>query len=132
MRGSARAHVAIKTEQEPAPRSRSRGTHYGEGLLPFDGAAWPRMRANRIEAAIGVAGTERETTMSNDSNTKTRPTHRVFSVTKNGDSKANWLEIGAAWPHKDGKGFNIKFNACPFGDAEIVLRSVTAKAAGAP
>jgi hypothetical protein len=69
--------------------------------------------------------------MSNDSNTKTRPTHRVFSVTKKDEAKPFWLEIGAAWPHKDGKGFNIKFNACPFGDAEIVLRAITAKAAGA-
>ena len=60
--------------------------------------------------------------MSNDSNTKTRPTHRIYSVTKNGDSKANWQEIGAAWPHKDGKGFNLKFTARPLDGAEIVLR----------
>jgi len=69
--------------------------------------------------------------MSNDSNTKTRPTHRIYSVTKNGDSKANWQEIGAAWPHKDGKGFNLKFTARPLDGAEIVLREPTAKKGGA-
>ena len=65
------------------------GTHYGKGLRPFDRAAWPRMRANRIEAAIGVASNTKGNTMSNDSTTKARPTHRIYSVTKNGDSKAN-------------------------------------------
>ncbi len=65
--------------------------------------------------------------MSNDSNTKARPTHRIYSVTKNGDSKANWQEIGAAWPHKDGKGFNLKFTARPLDGAEIVLRTASAR-----
>jgi hypothetical protein len=69
--------------------------------------------------------------MSNDSNTKARPTHRIYSVTKNGDSKANWQEIGAAWPHKDGKGFSLKFTARPLDGAEIVLRTATAKKGGA-
>lgn len=64
--------------------------------------------------------------MSNDS-TKARPTHRIYSVTRNDDSKANWQEIGAAWPHKDGKGFNLKFAARPLDGAEIVLREPTAK-----
>lgn len=65
--------------------------------------------------------------MSNDTTTKSRPTHRIFSVTKNGDDKARWTELGAAWPHKDGKGFNLKFNASPFGECEVVLRAVKAK-----
>jgi hypothetical protein len=89
------------------------------------------MRANRIEAAIGVARNTKGNTMSNDSNTKTRPTHRIYSVTKKAEAKAFWLEIGAAWPHKDGKGFSLKFNACPFGDAEVVLRTITAAKVGA-
>jgi len=69
--------------------------------------------------------------MSNDSNTKTRPTHRIYSVTKNGDSKANWQEIGAAWPHKDGKGFNLTFAARPLDGAQIVLREPKAAKGGA-
>jgi hypothetical protein len=85
------------------------------------------MRAKRIEAAKGVASQTKGSTMSNDSNTKARPTHRIYSVTKNGDSKANWQEIGGAWPHKDGKGFSLKFTARPLDGAEIVLREPSAK-----
>jgi hypothetical protein len=100
------------------------GTHYGKGLRPFDRAASSRVRANRIEAAKSVASqTRKGNTMSNDTNTKTRPTHRIYSVTKNGDSKANWQEIGAAWPHKDGMGFSLKFTARALDGAEIVLRT---------
>jgi hypothetical protein len=85
------------------------------------------VRANRIEAAISVASqTKKGNNMSND-NTKARPTHRIYGVTKTGDSKANWQEIGAAWPHKDGNGFSLKFTARPLDGAEIVLRVVTAK-----
>jgi hypothetical protein len=38
-----------------------------------------------------------------------RPTHRIYAVTKkDGGDKGRWTEIGAAWPHADGKGFNLK------------------------
>ena len=50
-----------------------------------------------------------------------KPSHRVFAVTKRGDNK-RWQEIGAAWPHKDGKGFNLKLDYLPLNGAEIVLR----------
>jgi hypothetical protein len=50
-----------------------------------------------------------------------RPTHRVYAVTKNGD-KSFWTEIGAAWAHQDGKGFNVKLDYLPLTGAEIVIR----------
>ena len=53
--------------------------------------------------------------------TSKRPTHRVYAVTKNGD-KSFWTEIGAAWPHQDGKGFNVKLDYLPLNGAEIVIR----------
>jgi nitrous oxide reductase accessory protein NosL len=59
--------------------------------------------------------------MSNDKTTKAAPTHRIYSVSKNGE-KTNWTEIGAAWPHKDKQGFNLTFSARPLEGAEIVLR----------
>jgi hypothetical protein len=66
--------------------------------------------------------------MSNDITAKTRrPTHRVYSVSKDTEGKASWLEIGAAWPHGDGKGFNLTFKASPFGETQIVVRAITAK-----
>lgn len=35
--------------------------------------------------------------------------------------KAQWVEIGAAWLHKDGKGFDIVLDALPC-DGRVVLR----------
>ena len=66
-----------------------------------------------------------------DNRTKTLPTHRIYSVTKNGDSKANWTEVGAAWQHKDGKGFSLTFTARPLDGAQIVLREPKAVKGGA-
>lgn len=34
----------------------------------------------------------------------------------------NWTRIGAAWPHKDGKGFNIDLEYLPQKKGRIVLR----------
>ena len=62
---------------------------------------------------------------------KAAPTHRVFNVTKQETEKASWDEIGAAWPHKDGKGFNLKFSAAVPEGAVLVLRTAQAKKAGA-
>ena len=53
--------------------------------------------------------------------TITRPTHRVYAVTKNGESKF-WQPIGAMWAHTDAKGFNLRIDYLPLNDAEIVVR----------
>ena len=64
--------------------------------------------------------------------TTTRPTHRVYAVSKRPNAeKAHWTEIGAAWPHKDGKGFNIALNFLPLAEAEIVIREPLPAKAGA-
>jgi hypothetical protein len=49
------------------------------------------------------------------------PTHRVYAVTKNGDT-SYWNVIGAAWANQDGKGFNVKLDYLPLNGAEIVIR----------
>jgi hypothetical protein len=36
--------------------------------------------------------------------------------------EAFWLRIGAAWAHKDGKGFNLQLSALPANGGRIVLR----------
>ena len=64
--------------------------------------------------------------MSKQQSAKALPTHRVYSVSKNGDAKATWTEIGAAWQHKDGKGFNIQLDAVPL-DGRITLRLASEK-----
>lgn len=61
--------------------------------------------------------------------TTNRPTQRVYAIIKKeGESKGTWLEIGAAWPHRDGKGFGVKLNLIPISDAaEIVIRAIEPK-----
>lgn len=59
---------------------------------------------------------------------KRKPTHRLYQVTGDGKS-ATWREIGAAWPNKDGAGFNIACSAVPL-HGRIVLRAITERPAG--
>ena len=60
--------------------------------------------------------------------TKSRPTHRIFAVTKSGDKKF-WQPIGALWAHSDGQGFNQRLDYLPLNNAEIVIRLIDDKEA---
>jgi hypothetical protein len=51
-----------------------------------------------------------------------RPTHRVYAVTERGEAKAFWTAIGAAWPHRDGQGYNVELSCIPHANARIVIR----------
>lgn len=54
------------------------------------------------------------------------PTHRVYTLIerKKGDEDDTfWLNIGAAWPHKDGKGYNLALQALPL-DGKLVIRTI--------
>jgi len=53
--------------------------------------------------------------------TKSRPTHRLYAVTKSGEKKF-WQPIGALWAHADSKGFNLRIDYLPLNDAELVVR----------
>ena len=53
-----------------------------------------------------------------------QPTHRAYSVIKREGQDDFWLNLGLAFPHKDGKGFNIMLQAFPL-DGKIVCREVT-------
>ena len=58
-----------------------------------------------------------------------RPTHRAYVVKDQGEDKqARWVEIGAAWLHKDGKGFRVKLDACPTNGEAIECRLIDWKA----
>ncbi len=52
---------------------------------------------------------------------KTRPTHRVYAVIKNGEKKF-WQPIGAMWAHGDGKGFSLRLDYLPLNNAELAVR----------
>lgn len=41
-----------------------------------------------------------------------------------GEKAARWTKIGAAFPHKDGKGFNVELSALPL-SGKLVLREPT-------
>ena len=55
-----------------------------------------------------------------------KPTHRLYRVLGDGDG-AIWTPIGAAWPNKDGKGFNISCDAVPL-QGRIVMRTIVERA----
>jgi len=52
-----------------------------------------------------------------------KPTHRLYRVLGDGDA-AIWTPIGAAWPNKDGHGFNLSCDAVPL-TGRIVMRMIT-------
>jgi hypothetical protein len=51
------------------------------------------------------------------------PSHRAYSVIRREGQDDFWLNLGLAFPHKDGKGFNIVLQAFPL-DGKIVCREV--------
>ena len=53
------------------------------------------------------------------------PSHIAYTV-REGKDKSYFTRIGAAWMHKDGKGFNIQIEAIPL-DGKITLRIATDK-----
>jgi hypothetical protein len=58
-----------------------------------------------------------------DKDQSQQPTHRAYSVIKREGQDDYWLNLGLAFPHRDGKGFNIILQAIPF-DAKIVIREI--------
>jgi hypothetical protein len=47
--------------------------------------------------------------------------YRVYAIVQRPRQDDYWLNIGAAFPHEDGKGYNIMLQAHPIGE-KIVLR----------
>jgi hypothetical protein len=52
-----------------------------------------------------------------------QPSHRAYSVIKRDGQDDYWLNLGLAFPHKDGGGLNIMLQAFPL-DGKIVLREI--------
>jgi len=51
-----------------------------------------------------------------------QPTHHVFAVRDTGGDKPFWDKVGAAWEHKDKKGFTQKLDILGL-DVELVVRA---------
>jgi hypothetical protein len=50
-----------------------------------------------------------------------QPTYQAYTVVKRENQEDYWLNIGAAWMHQDGEGYNIILQALPI-NGKIVLR----------
>jgi len=55
----------------------------------------------------------------------------VYTVIRREGQDDYWLNIGLAFPHRDGKGFNIVLQALPL-DGKIVCREATDDEPGEP
>ena len=53
--------------------------------------------------------------------TNSQPSHRVYVVVQREGADDFWINVGAAFPHSDGKGFNVIVQALPV-DGKLVLR----------
>jgi hypothetical protein len=42
-----------------------------------------------------------------------KPSHVAYSIREREGKDSKWTEIGVAFPHKDGKGFDILFDVVP-------------------
>lgn len=49
------------------------------------------------------------------------PQYLAWHVAQKGE-KSYWNKVGAAWPHKDGKGYTLQLETCPI-NGRIVLRA---------
>lgn len=63
--------------------------------------------------------------MKNETKEKKPPSHAIYVVQGEGESK-RWIKIGAAWSNKDGKGMNLIFDALPITN-KVVIREFTDK-----
>jgi hypothetical protein len=67
----------------------------------------------RPDVVSGPNGKLMETKMNdNTEQTKKRPSHIIYQVIGE-EEKARWNRIGAAWTHKGGKGYYLRFDAYP-------------------
>ncbi len=69
-----------------------------------------------------MTDTNTTNTSANSANTPSNaPSHVAYQVRDRENQKGVWTRIGSAWPHRDGKGFNIQIEAVPL-DGRISLR----------
>lgn len=63
-------------------------------------------------------------TTQNQAETQTKgqkPSHLVYHVTDFGQEKSKWDQVGAAWEHQDGEGFNVHLKSFPV-DGRLTIR----------
>ncbi len=58
--------------------------------------------------------------------TSKSPSHIAYHVRDREGGKGIFTRIGAAWPHKDGQGFNVQLDVVPL-EGRITLRLASEK-----
>ena len=66
------------------------------------------------------------TAKTNDATGSKSPSHIAYHVRDREGGKGFFTRIGAAWQHKDGKGFNVQLDCVPL-DGRISLRVASEK-----
>jgi hypothetical protein len=120
--GSAEARVPVKAARFLHCVPCSSAPLRGSLRLAFDSPLFRLGLERGIKAAVGAGSQSKGNNMTTETTTS-RPTHRIFAVTKDGKKKF-WQPIGALWAHTDGKGFNQRLDYLPLNNAEIVIREV--------
>ena len=54
------------------------------------------------------------------------PSHIAYHVRNDNGDQKTWTRVGSAWPHADGKGFNVRLDTVPQ-DRLITLRVIKSK-----
>ncbi len=65
-------------------------------------------------------------TSNNNESVSKAPSHIVYQVRDREGQKGFWTRVGSAWPHADGKGFNVQLEVVPL-DGRLVFRVATEK-----
>lgn len=63
-----------------------------------------------------------ENSKTTNTNSGRKPPFIAYSVRERDGDKSRWTEIGVAFPHRDGKGFDILYDAVPL-SGKITLRA---------
>jgi hypothetical protein len=54
--------------------------------------------------------------------TRRAPSYRIYAVERRHTKKACWMDIGTAFTHSDGKGFDLELQTMPLSASELVAR----------
>ncbi len=52
-----------------------------------------------------------------------KPDHLAYNVSPSRDGKVHWEKVGAAWQHRDGRGFDIDLHSVPV-NGRVTLREM--------
>jgi hypothetical protein len=62
--------------------------------------------------------------------TRSLPTYRIYAVERHHTKRARWMDIGTAFTHRDGKGFDLELQTMPLTAVALVARISAEKRLG--